>query len=371
MTIRLRAFLPVVAPALLVTAALALVGCGEAAKSDVPEKVRGVPVRTAIVETRDLEEALLLTGTLHPRAQVQIVAEVPARLVKVLRDEGARVGAGETLALLDDTDYRLSYDRAKAALALAEANRTHALAERDRADNLLKTGGITDKDHLTAQVALQVAEASLAQVKAETAIAAQQLARTQIKAPFTGRVARRVADPGAMLANGAPVFTFVDDAVLEFRASVPSADYGKIKVGSEVDVKVDPLGGRTVKGKVARIAPLVEERTRSFEVTVQVPGGADLVGGLFARAAVRVGHVPGALVVPPAALQRDGGSSQEAQAFVVAGGKAERKTVALGVETPDAIQVTKGLAAGDVVVLDPPVALASGAPVEPQAATRN
>jgi membrane fusion protein (multidrug efflux system) len=371
MMTRPRASLSALAPGLVATAALTMSACGGAAKSDVPEKVRGVPVRTATVEARDLEEALLLTGTLHPRVQVQIVAEVPARLMKVLRDEGARARTGEALALLDDTDYRLSYDRAKAALAVAEANRTHALAERDRADNLLKTGGITDKDHLTAQVALQVAEASLAQAKAETAIAAQQLARTHIKAPFTGRVARRVADPGAMLANGGAIFTFVDDAVYEFRASVPSADYGKIEVGSEVDVTVDSLGGRTVKGKVARIAPLVEERTRSFEVTVQVPGDAGLVGGLFARAAVRVGHVSGALVVPPAALQRDGASPQEAQAFVVAAGKAERKTVTLGVETPDAIQVTKGLAPGDVVVLDPPVALASGAPVEPQATKRN
>jgi RND family efflux transporter MFP subunit len=298
---------------------------------------------------------------------VQIVAEVQARLLKVLRDEGARVSAGETLALLDATDYKLSYERAKAALAVAEANRTHAVAERDRADNLLQTGGITDKDHLSAQVALQVAEASLAQVKAETAISAQQLARTEIKAPFGGRVAKRLADPGAMLANGTPIFTFVDDALLEFRASVPSADYGKVRLGSEVDVQVDTLGGRSVKGKLARVTPLVDERTRSFEVTVQVPGSDDLVGGLFARAAVRVGHVADALVVPPAALQRDGSTPSEAQVFVVAEGKAERKTVHLGVETPDAIQVTKGLSAGDQVVLDPPVALASGAPVEPQA----
>jgi RND family efflux transporter MFP subunit len=328
-------------------------------------------VRTATVQVRDLEETLQLTGTLHPRAQVQIVAEVQARLLKVLRDEGSRVGAGEVLALLDDTDYRLSHDRAQAALSVAEANRAHALAEKDRADNLLKTGGITDKDHLTAQVALQVAEASLAQVKAETAIAAHQLARTQIKAPFAGRVARRLPDPGAMLANGAPVFTFVDDAVLEFRAPVPSADYGKVKVGSEVEVRVDTLGGRTVKGRVARVTPLVEVRTRSFEVTVEVPGEQELVGGLFARAAVRVGSRPGALVVPPAALQRDGASPGEAQTFVVTEGKAERKAVILGIETPEAIQVKEGLVAGDVVVLDPPVSLASGAPVEAQATRTN
>jgi RND family efflux transporter MFP subunit len=352
-------------------AAAALSACGGSAKTEGPEKPRGVPVRTATVATRDLPETLVLTGTLRPRAQVLVVAEVQARLLKVLRDEGSWVAAGEPLALLDDTDYRLAHDRANAALAVAEANRAHALAENDRATNLLKTGGITDKDRLQAQVALQVAEAQMTQVKAEVAIAAQQLSRTRIPAPFAGRVAKRMADPGAMLAAGNPLFTFVDDAVLEFRASVPSADYGKAKVGATVEVTVDALGGRTVKGEVARVSPLVDERTRAFEVTVQVPGNRELVGGLFARAFVRVGEVKGALVVPPSALQRDGSSPKEAQTFVVSAGKAERKTVAIGVETPDAVQVTSGLSAGDVLVVDPPAALASGAPVEPQEARRN
>jgi RND family efflux transporter MFP subunit len=351
--------------------ALVLSACDGAAKTATPEKARGVPVRTVLVETRDLDETLVLTGTLRPRAQVQVVAEVQARLLKVLRDEGSFVGEGEVLATLDETDYRLSNDRAKAAVAVAEANRAHAVAENERADNLLKTGGITDKERLSAQVALQVAEASFAQVRAEAAIAAQQLSRTEIKAPFAGRVARRHADPGTMLAHGTPVFTFVDDTVLEFRANVPSADYGKAKLGATVDVTVDALGGKTVKGTVARVTPLVEERTRSFEVTVQVRGERDLVGGLFARASVNVGRVPGALVVPPAALQRDGATPKEAQAFVVADGKAERRTVTLGVEAADAVEVTRGLQAGDTVVLDPPVALASGAPVEPTSAKRN
>ena len=58
---------------------------------------------------------------------------------------------GEVLAVLDETDYRLANDRVRAALAVAEANRAHAQTEKERADNLLKTGGITDRDHLSAR----------------------------------------------------------------------------------------------------------------------------------------------------------------------------------------------------------------------------
>jgi RND family efflux transporter MFP subunit len=349
---------------LLAAAALALAGCST--NADAPaEKPRGVPVRTAVVEARDVDEVLVLTGSLKPKAQVEAVAEVSARLLGILKDEGARVAKDEVVAVLDDTDYRLAHDRARAMLEVAEANRAHAQVEKERADNLQTTGGVTDKDHLVAEVNLQVAQASLAQVRAEAAIAAEQHARCQLKAPFAGRIARRHADPGTLLRPGGAVFTLVDDSILEFRAAVPSADYAKVKVGAPVDVTIEALA-QVVKGKVARVTPLVEERTRSFETVVEVPGGRDLVGGLFARASVRVGHAPGALMVPPSALIRDGSTPGKAQTFVVTAGKAERRSVALGVEGADAVQVTDGLAGGDVVVLDPPAALASGAPVEVQ-----
>ncbi len=342
-----------------------LAGCpgGKTAATDAP---RGIAVRTVTVEKRDLPEEVVLTGTLRPRAQVQVVAEVGARLLRINRDEGAPVAKGEVLAVLDDTDYRLANDRARAALAVAEANRAHAQAEKERADNLLKTGGITDRDHLSAQVALQVADASLAQAKTEVAIAGQQLARTEVRAPFAGRVARRLPDPGSMLAVGTPLFTLVDDSVLEFRAQVPSRDLAKVRVGIPVQLAIDALPDARVEGRVARVEPLVDERSRSFQAVVEVPGRSGLVGGLFARATVRVGEVSGALVVPPAALVREGSDPSAAAAFVVRQGKAERVDVALGVEAPDGIQVTRGLAAGDVVVLDPPTTLASGAPVDVQ-----
>jgi membrane fusion protein, multidrug efflux system len=350
---------------LLAAAPLLLAGCpsGKTAATEAP---RGIAVRTVKVEKRALPEEVVLTGTLRPRAQVQVVAEVAARLLRVAHDEGALVGKGEVLAVLDDTDYRLANDRARAALAVAEANRAHAQAEKERADNLLKSGGITDRDHLSAQVALQVADASLAQTRAEVAIAGQQLARTQVRAPFAGRVAKRLSDPGSMLAAGTPIFTLVDDSVLEFAAQVASRDLVKVKPGVSVQMSLDALPGTRLEGRVARVQPLVDERSRSFRAVVEVPGRPGLVGGLFARATVRVGQIEGALVVPPAALVREGADPTAATAFVVRQGKAEKVDVALGVEAPDGIQVTRGLVAGDVVVLDPPTTLASGAPVDVQ-----
>jgi membrane fusion protein (multidrug efflux system) len=325
-----------------------------------------VPVRTAVVDVRDLTETLTMTGTLGPRARVAVVAEVPARLLRVMKNEGDRVELGEVLAVLDDADARLARDRAKAAVDVAEANRAHARVEEERAASLLKTGGITDKDRLTAQVTVQVAEASTAQARTELAIAEQQLSRTQVKAPLAGRIARRLADQGTMLAAGNPIYEIVDDAVFEFRAAVPSADFAKVKIGEQVTVTVDALPGFSTAGRVDRIVPFVDTRSRSFEVVVRVPGQSTLVSGLFARAEVRVRTVPGSLTVPPEALVRDGVDTVKAQAFVVIDGKADRSDVTVGVERPDAVQVTGGLQAGEVVVVDPPSSLGPGTLVEGQ-----
>jgi membrane fusion protein (multidrug efflux system) len=339
---------------------------GTAAESTTPQAVRTVPVHTATVKARDLTETLTLTGTLDPRAEVSVAPEVSARLERVLKNEGDRVEKGQVIAELDSQDFKLARDRAKAMLAIADANRAHARAENDRADSLLKTGGITDKDRLSAQVAVQVADASYAQAASEVAIAERQLGRSEIAAPLSGRVSKRFVDAGAMVAASTPIYTIVDDSQFEFRASVASGDFGKLRVGQKVTVTADALPGFVTEGEVNRITPQIDTRSRSFEVIVRVPGRPQLVSGLFTRGEVHVRDIPGSLVVPPAALVRDGADPTHALAFAVVGGKAERRDVTVGVEVADAVQVTNGLRAGEVVVLDPPSALGPGTQVQLQ-----
>jgi membrane fusion protein (multidrug efflux system) len=356
---------------ILVIAVAGATACsGTEAETPAVEAVRSVPVRTATVQTRDLAETLSLTGTLDPRSQVTVVPEISARLERVLKTEGDRVGRGQLIAVLDDGDFRLARDRAKAYLDVAEANRAHARAEKDRADSLVKTGGITDKDHLAAQVAVQVADASQAQARSELAIAERQVGRSQIAAPISGRIAKRHADAGAIVSAGTPLYTIVDDSVFEFRSSVASGDFGKVKVGETVNVTVDALPGFSVQGEVNRIVPQVDARSRSFEVIIRVPGRPQLVSGLFARAQVKIRDVPGSLIVPPSALMRDGSDPTKAQTYVVANNKVERRDVLVGVEVPDAVQVTSGLKAGEVVVVDPPSALGPGTQVQVERAAK-
>lgn len=355
---------------LTMAAALTLttVGCSKSVAKAGEEKPRAVPVRVATVVQGPMKETVVLNGTLKPVAQVQMVSELNARLLTLHKREGDYVSKGELVASLDPTDYELSLQRAAASRQAAEANRAHAEAERQRADNLIKTGGITDKDNLAAQVNLQVAEASLSQARAEEAIARQQVSKCQIHAPFSGRVARKHVDAGAMLSPGNPIVTIIDSSALEFRAQVPSEDFAKVHIGALVEITVDAMPGTMMKGKVERLTPLVDERSRSFEAVVRVPQPKEMIAGLFARGSIRVREIRDALIVPPAALQRDGSNPELARTYIINGGKAERIEVGVGIETSDAVQVTRGLKSGAIVVVDPPVALSTGSVVEVQGA---
>ncbi len=353
--------------AVVVVAAFAVVmtACNRQSSATVNKtEARAIPVQTAAVEQKNISEELVLTGTLKPQAEVKVVSEVNARLLQLVRNEGASVSKGDVIAILDDTDARLAKERASAAAAVAQANREHAVAERDRANNLLKTGGITDKDHLAAQVNLQIAEASLRQARAEEAIAAQQVARCTIHAPFSGRVARRLVDVGTMLGVGTPVVMLVDNSVLEFRAAVPSTDLAKVRVGAPAQITVDSMPGTSMRGSITRVLPTVDERSRSFEVVINVPGQPNLVSGLFGRGHVKVRDIPNAVVVPPASIVHDGTRADAGSVFVIENNKAEARQVTLGYEGIDAVEIRAGLNSGMRVVVDPPTTLASGAPVQ-------
>lgn len=346
--------------AVAIAAAVVGAACRDTVASNEPPAPAALSVRTAAAEPRDILETLTLSGTLRPRAQVDVVAEVGARLLHVLKVEGARVDSGEPLAQLDGTDLHLTHARVQALLAAAEANHSHAIAEKERADSLRRTGGITEQGRLAAEVGLQLAAAALDQARAEEALAAKQEERTVVRAPFAGVVAHSMVDAGTMVAPGTPLFTLVDDAQLELRGALPSLDFGQATVGDAATVTVDALAGVELQGKVARITPLVDERTRTFEIVVVVDGREGLAGGSFARATIELGTVEGALMVPPGALLRDEADPRSAAAFVVVDGHAERRALGLGLERPEGVQVTAGLAAGERVVLEPPAALTGG-----------
>ena len=220
-------------------------GCNQSKETDGARPDAAVStelvVRTATVTRREWIKKIPVTGNLRTLSTVEIKPEVGGRLIAVHFKEGDLVRKGQLLAEIDPVNYRLACDQAMAALRVAEAglersqvSAEHAKTEKERADNLLRSGGITQKDHQAALTGIReaesqvrLAEAQCGQARAALAIAEKSLKDCKIYAPAGGHVQKKYFDNGSLLAPGVSLYTLVDNSQLELECVVPSYQLAK------------------------------------------------------------------------------------------------------------------------------------------------
>lgn len=385
----------VVRGALLVLAAAGAASCGggssaapangSSAGSRAPRTVQVVPAQEARIE-----RTVRLTGTLAAEEQVTVSFKVAGRLESLAVDLGSAVGGRQEIGRLVPTDFALRVTQAEAALQQARArlgisaDSAHddvdlaqtalvrqaravldqAKLTRDRAATFARRGIGSQADLDAAEANFRVAEgrhqdaieevrnrqAVLMQRRTELQLARQALSDSQLTAPFAGRVRERHATPGQYLAAGAPVVTIVKVHPLRLRLAIPEREAAAVRAGQMVRVTVegDPVAH---EGRVARISPAIEEtsRTLSIEAEVANPAGV-LRPGAFANAELVTAAHDMAIVVPPGAVASFAGVDR---VFVVKDGKASERRVTTGRRDASRVEVTKGLAAGEPVVVNP------------------
>jgi RND family efflux transporter MFP subunit len=369
-----RVFIPL-------AALLALCGCrkqegGTAAASSAPPPVQ---IRLLRVEPRAFTASVAVTGTLVSRTSVEVKAQTTGRVLRFPKEEGERVAAGEALLWVDEENYKLALRQAESAVQVAEAAlerarvlASHNEAEYERARNLLKSGGITDRDLKAAEIAerdskaqVSLAAAQLEQARASVAMARKQMRDTVISAPVAGEIQRKYVNPGAYVEPPTPVFALVDNSRLELESPVAAAELAPIRPGQRVPFRVSSFPGRTFEGAVVEILPAVEAESRSAKVRIRVnnPGGL-LKAGMFAEGEIVTGVNPRAIVLPASAVYRSDAAARSSYVFAVENGVARRRQVALGREKDGLLEIAGGLQAGDLVAAEQSIELADGVPVQ-------
>lgn len=280
-------------------AASALLGCSKAAPPAPPP-----PVAAKAVEVRPLSELTVrqerdAAATVASANESQIAAEVAGRLLAVRVVAGQGVARGELLAQIDAADYRLAVQRAEAALAQAAARVELAAAQLRRARGLVAQGFLSGEAAQARETEQQVAEADRLAAAAQLATAQNQLARTEIRAPFAGTVRTRQAQVGETVAPGAPLFVLVDRAGIEVVAQLQGTDVPLLG-GAEQAAFV--AGGRQWPLRLSRVSPVVDPQTRLVEARFAFVADPPPVG-----TAGRVTWRDTAASLPPAYLaQRNG-----------------------------------------------------------------
>lgn len=307
----------------------------------------------AHVEARALALTLPLSGSLTPQAQATVKSKVSGVVLATTVQEGMQVAEGQVLARLDDAEPRARVAQQQAQLA--EANARLEMAKKNQANSaaLLKQNYIAQNAYDTSANAVALAQAAVDAARAQLDLARIALADTVIRAPLSGVVSRRHAQAGEKLAPDSPVFSIVDLKQLTLDAQVPASDIPRIKVGQEVDFRVDGFGERAFSGKVVRINPATEAGSRAMLVYIGVANPDGLLrAGMFAKGEVVTEKSAPRPLLPVGAVRQDQGRDV---VYRVDGGKVAAQPVKLGLRNHDEglVEVLEGLDAGATVLSVP------------------
>jgi RND family efflux transporter MFP subunit len=358
-------------------------GARGAASAEGPREVTLEQVTETLVS-----ETVEVSGTLAADQEVTLAAKVAGRLASISVDLASRVKTGDALAQIETTDYELRVQQAEAQVAQARAQlglppggtdsaldpETTAIVREARAaaseaqTNLtrartLASEGITSQMQLDAaetaavraEAALQTAieevrirEATMRQRMSELRIARQQLADTVLRSPLDGIVAMRVGSVGEYFSAGTAVLRVVRINPLRLKVSVPEREAQALREGQTVEVKLenDPS---VYTGKLARLAPSLDQQSRTLAIEADIENPGTLRPGSFVRSKIVVGQRPRPTVSKSALLAFAGIE----KVITVEQGKAVEKRVTTGKRVGDRVEIVSGVKLGDRVVTTP------------------
>ncbi len=250
---------------------------------------------------------LQANGNIAAWQEASIGAEIAGlRLVEVKVDVGDRVRKGQLLAVLASETIKADLAQLEAALAQARATLAEATDNAERTRTLRDTGALSAQQVQQALSGEAAAQAGVA--AAQAAVQAQQLrlAQTRVLSPDDGVISARMANVGAIGGAGGDLFKLIRGGRIEWRAEVPAADLVRLKAGDLA--RLTTPAGRTVTGKVRKIAPTVDAQSRNGLVHVDLPAGpeGELKPGMFARGEFSFDSRPALTLPASAVLLRDG-----------------------------------------------------------------
>ena len=315
---------------------------GGAARSGGGAGAPGVEVKK--VKAVQLQDDAQAVGTLRSRQSVTLKPEVSGRVARIAFADGAQVKTGQLLVQLDDTLQRAERSQAQAQQSIARANLK-------RNQELVAQGFVATRVVEESQANLQVADA-------QVDLADARLQRMRITAPFNGTVGLRSINLGQYVGVGDNLVNLEDTSVLTVDFRLPERYQTRLAPGQPVQVQLDALPGRNFEAKVLAVDPLLDANGRSIAVRAVMPptSGNVLRPGMFARVLTIFSVNDAALVVPEEALVPQAGK-QYVYRLAQEGEGDARKTVSrrvevqLGVRRGAEVQVIRGLAVDDTVVV--------------------
>ena len=352
-------------------------------------------IPTASVESRPIDRYLRVTGSLKADAQAEVSAETAGRVIETPVERGTRVAQGamlirispsETAAQLQEADANAAqieaklgltpgqpFDRmkvpdvmnAKASLYLAEAefNRMRSLVDQkvisqSEFDQRRTQLEAARQRYQSEQNLADQSYRSLEGARARVALARKAVSDTSVRAPLAGIVAERLVSVGDYVTRGARVATVVRIDPLRVELTIPEQHVSLVKVGQQVRLTVDAYPGEEFAATVKFVSPSLRSDQRALTVeAIAANGDGRLKPGFFATALLRQPNAAPALLVPATAVETIAGTSR---VYAVKDNRIEERIVTLGEKIDAQVEITSGVAKGEIVASEPKGRLSDG-----------
>ena len=307
-------------------------------------------VKVEKVTRKPINAFLELNGTVEPERKVAVYSRLSAYVKKIVKEEGDFVKKNDILALLDDTEIRISYRQSE--IQLEQANLTLLDEEKNylRNKKLNETEMISEKDFQLSEAVFQKAKLDH-KARLENFKELQlQLSYTKIKSPSEGYVTERQIEMGTRVNVNQQIYTVEDFTPLLVKIYVPTSDVVNLKLDMETQITTDILSGRMFTGRIKLINPRIDVQSGTVKVTVEVfDKSLSLKPGMFVETKVLISNNPKAIVIPKKSV-----SYKRDEAFVFVFDRQERnvarRIIKTGVTEGGNIEILEGLEEDERIV---------------------
>jgi len=341
------------------------------------EEEKKVPVEVEVVSTGSIEETIELTGWIKANQVVDVASKVPGRVesLHVVSDtgalipveEGVAVKKGQQLAVIDHDVYLAQLAAAEASVRAREVELADAEREKKRIVALYEGGSVTEQSKDKVVTAAELAAASLSLASANLELAQVNLRESTITSPIDGIVTAKHIDEGNLIRSGDRIVTIADMDTTKVIVAVAEKYAAEIAVGMPTKIRVDTFRDREFDAKVYSVHPALDDQTHTVQVEIRLNNDELLLKpGMFARVTLITRRKDNVVVIPRDVIL--GGKIDKHYVYVIEEASADKiahkRLVEIGIRQADRYEITDGLEAGAVLVVNGMNYLSDGMSVE-------
>ncbi|WCT11955.1 efflux RND transporter periplasmic adaptor subunit [Mucilaginibacter jinjuensis] len=308
---------------------------GQASGSKDGKKKNGpVPVKVMIVKDTAVTNNIDLTGTIDPNEKVNLVSQTAGNITGIYFEEGSHVSKGQVLVKVYNADLTASLKQTQYQLTLAQQ-----IEYRNKI--LLQKEAISQQEYDTSLSAYN-------SLKAQGDVIKAQIAKTEIRAPFSGVIGLRNVSPGGYLSPLTSIAVLVNTDPMKLTFSVPERYQQLIKTGSKVSFSI-ASSRETFTAVVYAIEPSIDQTSRSITVRAKAANPKNLItAGGFAKINLTLDQIPKTIMVPTECVIPD---LKASKVYIAHNGTAVAVPVKTDMRTDTKIEVVDGLKAGDSLIV--------------------